>query len=151
MEKETDIYFYSALKNTFYPEVLKDDFIAAGSWPEDAVLVDDKTYEQFGRLQAPEGKIMAAGEYGLPVWVDMKQPELTPDELIAKAEVTKASILSEATQVISTLEDAVDLDIATEAEEVALVAWKKYRVLVRRVKTENAPDIDWPEEPEDVA
>ncbi|KAA1047291.1 tail fiber assembly protein [Pseudocitrobacter sp. 73] len=149
--EEIEIYFYSALRNAFFPDVLRNGFEDAGTWPDDALEISDDIYTEFGRMTAPYGKIMVAGENGLPEWADMKQPELSQDELIAKAEATKTRILSAATQVISTLEDAVDLGIATEAEEVALVAWKKYRVLVRRIKTENAPDIDWPEEPEDVA
>lgn len=46
------------------------------------------------------------------------------------------------------LQDAVDLDMATETEKSALLAWKKYRVLLNRVDISNAPDIDWPEPPE---
>ncbi|MDU7134954.1 MAG: tail fiber assembly protein, partial [Enterobacteriaceae bacterium] len=42
---------------------------------------------------------------------------------------------------------AVDLDMATATESAALLAWKKYRVLVNRVDVMLAPDIDWPEQP----
>ncbi|MBG6243198.1 MAG: phage tail protein [Candidatus Symbiopectobacterium sp. Dall1.0] len=45
------------------------------------------------------------------------------------------------------LQDAVDLDMATEAEKTQLVAWKKYRVLLNRVDISTAPDIAWPEAP----
>ncbi|EFV1974654.1 tail fiber assembly protein [Escherichia coli] len=40
-----------------------------------------------------------------------------------------------------------DLEIATEEENSLLEAWKKYRVLLNRVDTSTAPDIEWPEEP----
>ncbi|EFB3321859.1 tail fiber assembly protein [Escherichia coli] len=40
------------------------------------------------------------------------------------------------------LQDAVDLGIATEEESSLLAAWKKYRVLLNRVDTSVAPDID---------
>ncbi|MDT4620715.1 tail fiber assembly protein, partial [Escherichia coli] len=46
------------------------------------------------------------------------------------------------------LQDAVDLEIATEEETLLLEAWKKYRVLLNRVDTSTAPDIEWPEEPD---
>ncbi|MCE7685092.1 tail fiber assembly protein, partial [Escherichia coli] len=45
------------------------------------------------------------------------------------------------------LQDAVDLEIATEEEASLLAAWKKYRVLLNRVDTSVAPDIEWPAVP----
>lgn len=59
----------------------------------------------------------------------------------------KSSLLTEASTAIAPLQDAVDLDIATDAEITSLAAWKKYRVLLNRVDTEKAPDITWPEIP----
>ncbi|EPO1520873.1 tail fiber assembly protein, partial [Escherichia coli] len=32
----------------------------------------------------------------------------------------------------------------TEEEASLLTAWKKYRVLLNRIDTSTAPDIDWP-------
>ncbi len=37
------------------------------------------------------------------------------------------------------------MEIATEEENSLLEAWKKYRVLLNRVDTSTAPDIEWPE------
>ena len=50
---------------------------------------------------------------------------------------------------IAPLQDAVDIDEATEAETSALKAWKKYRVLLSRVPEQSGyPDtIDWPAPP----
>ncbi|ENI9457485.1 tail fiber assembly protein, partial [Escherichia coli] len=39
------------------------------------------------------------------------------------------------------------LEIATEEEISLLEAWKKYRVLLNRVDTSTAPDIEWPTGP----
>ncbi|HAH6912857.1 TPA: tail fiber assembly protein [Escherichia coli] len=36
------------------------------------------------------------------------------------------------------------MEIATEEENSLLEAWKKYRVLLNRVNTTTAPDIEWP-------
>ncbi|HAJ0382442.1 TPA: hypothetical protein HL416_20690 [Escherichia coli] len=36
---------------------------------------------------------------------------------------------------------------ATEEETTLLEAWKKYRVLLNRVDTSTAPDIEWPTVP----
>ncbi|HCN0640421.1 TPA: tail fiber assembly protein, partial [Escherichia coli] len=38
-------------------------------------------------------------------------------------------------------------EIATEEETLLLEAWKKYRVLLNRVDTLTAPDIEWPVAP----
>jgi hypothetical protein len=55
--------------------------------------------------------------------------------------------MRQCTDVIATLQDAVDRDMATDAEKTALTAWKKYRVLLNRVDTTKAPDITWPVQP----
>ncbi|ATZ10253.1 tail fiber assembly protein [Erwinia amylovora] len=48
---------------------------------------------------------------------------------------------------IAPLQDAVDLDMATDVEKQTLADWKKYRVLLNRVDISTAPNIDWPPEP----
>ncbi|HAL0420644.1 TPA: tail fiber assembly protein, partial [Escherichia coli] len=48
---------------------------------------------------------------------------------------------------IAPLQDAVDLEIATEEERSLLEAWNKYRVLLNRVDTSTVPDIEWPANP----
>ncbi|WP_148097668.1 tail fiber assembly protein, partial [Trabulsiella odontotermitis] len=45
------------------------------------------------------------------------------------------------------LQDAVDLDMATDDDVQSLTTWKKYRVLLSRVNPDDAPDIEWPEKP----
>ncbi|QGX88470.1 phage tail protein [Escherichia coli] len=44
--------------------------------------------------------------------------------------------------------DAVESGRSAEEENSLLEAWKKYRVLLNRVDTSTAPDIEWPEEPD---
>ncbi len=56
----------------------------------------------------------------------------------------KNSLMQVASEHIAPLQDAVDLEIATEKETLLLEAWKKYRVLLNRVDTSTAPDIEWP-------
>lgn len=63
---------------------------------------------------------------------------------IREAEETKKSLMQVASEHIVPLQDAVDLEIATEEETSLLTAWKKYRVLLNRIDTSTAPDIDWP-------
>ncbi|HBE6407857.1 TPA: tail fiber assembly protein [Escherichia coli] len=63
---------------------------------------------------------------------------------VREAEETKKSLMQVASEHIAPLQDAVDLEIATEEEASLLTAWKKYRVLLNRIDTSTAPDIDWP-------
>ncbi|APS96305.1 tail fiber assembly protein [Klebsiella pneumoniae] len=71
-------------------------------------------------------------------------PEVPKEDLISQAELQKANLIAEASQTISILQDAVDLDMATDEERTQLTTLKKYRVLLSRVDTSKAPDIDWP-------
>lgn len=41
--------------------------------------------------------------------------------------------MTQANNVIATMQDAVDLNMATDEETANLQAWKKYRVLLSRV------------------
>ncbi len=63
---------------------------------------------------------------------------------LREAEGTKSRLLQTAAEKIAPLQDAVDLEIATDDEKVQLDEWKKYRVLVNRVDTANP---DWPDVP----
>ncbi|EMJ2842327.1 tail fiber assembly protein [Salmonella enterica] len=60
---------------------------------------------------------------------------------LREAEGTKSRLLLMASGKIAPLQDAVDLDEATDKEKASLLAWRKYRVLVSRVDTTNP---DWP-------
>ena len=66
---------------------------------------------------------------------------------INQASTKKNQLLAEATTQISYLQDAVDSQIASEQEMQLLAEWKKYRVLVNRIDVEQAPNIDWPNDP----
>ena len=66
---------------------------------------------------------------------------------IDEATSQKKQLLSKATEQISYLQDAVDLQIATEQETQLLAEWKKYRALLNRIDVQQAPNIDWPKQP----
>ncbi|CDL86732.1 tail fiber assembly protein [Xenorhabdus cabanillasii] len=74
-------------------------------------------------------------------------PPITKEQYIELAESEKHYRMSQATNAIVPLQDAVDLKMATEAEKSAFTAWRKYRVLLNRVDCSTAPDIHWPEQP----
>ncbi|MBC4281372.1 tail fiber assembly protein [Klebsiella pneumoniae] len=63
---------------------------------------------------------------------------------VADADKTKSDRMAIATAEIAVLQDAVNLNLATEFELKKLTALQTYRVLLNRVDTSAAPDIKWP-------
>ncbi|TEA26413.1 tail fiber assembly protein [Candidatus Schmidhempelia bombi] len=59
----------------------------------------------------------------------------------------KQQLLSQVNTKIDHLQDAIDIDIATDEEKASYTALKKYRVLLNRVDINTAPEIKWPKEP----
>ncbi|WP_336795701.1 tail fiber assembly protein [Erwinia aphidicola] len=141
-------YFYSAKNNGFYPDVLRDEYEQAGSWPDDLVEISDETYNALFDGQSA-GKVITAGDDGHPVLTNPAPP--TDEELIAQADSRVKSLMAYATSAIAPLQDAEDLGMQTDDEAAMLKAWKKYRVQLNRVDTSRAGAIDWPEVPGDVA
>lgn len=63
---------------------------------------------------------------------------------VANAELQKAALRTTADAEIEWRNDAVNTEGATEEEEADLAEWRKHRVLLMRVITSRAPDIEWP-------
>lgn len=146
------------------PPAEKDGFVAvfdfeSGKWS----LVEDHrgkvvydiytgesiTINQLGKL--PDEVVSVAPEGHFVKWDGEKWVHDTDAEKTAQiTQVTqqKESLLALAASKIAPLQDAVDLDIATEAEAALLLAWKKYRVLLNRINQNDAPDINWPPMPD---
>ncbi|EKO9475269.1 tail fiber assembly protein [Salmonella enterica] len=76
------------------------------------------------------------------VWVKDEAAEKAAQ--LRQAEETKNRLLQIASEKIAPLQDAVDLDEATDKEKASLLAWRKYRVQVNRVDTLKPV---WPEKP----
>ena len=104
------------------------DFI--GDLPETLTLLEPKT-----EFDAWNGK----------KWVT--DIEAQKAALIEQAEQEKSQRLNEANNTLTYLQDSVDTGLATDEEAAALQEWKKYRVLLNRIDTSLAPDIEWPEKP----
>ncbi|MCL6353864.1 tail fiber assembly protein [Pectobacterium polaris] len=81
------------------------------------------------------------------IFIDGIVKKTIQDDEVINAEIKKERLLRNAGTVIPPLQDAVDLDIASEEEKITLSVWKKYRVLLMRLDTSKAPDVEWPEEP----
>ncbi|HBU6200839.1 TPA: tail fiber assembly protein [Citrobacter freundii] len=110
------------------------------------------TINQLGAL--PDDVVSIAPEGHFVKWDGKKWVHDTEAEKVAQvtqATQQKDGLLSLAASKIGPLQDAVDLGIATDSETALLLAWKKHRVLINRINPADAPDINWPEVPGDVA
>ncbi|PJZ05020.1 phage tail protein [Pantoea rodasii] len=85
-------------------------------------------------------------KFAVPPLTD-EQIEAQNQQNIANNVSTKASLIAQATIAIAPLQDAVDLDEATDAETSSLKLWKQYRVAVNRIDANTADDITWPDQP----
>ncbi|MCL8095074.1 tail fiber assembly protein [Enterobacter hormaechei] len=139
----TEQYYYSYSAKGFF--WLSEDELKGNDIPADLIPVSEEEHAALF-LGQERGKYINHTPAG-PVLID--QPDYTPEELVAQAESKKLRLMQMANAEIAPLQDAVDLGIATTKETVALTEWKKYRVLLNRVDTSKAPDINWPEPPED--
>lgn len=95
---------------------------------------------------APEGDYMR--------WDDnkwIKDSDAERAAAVSHAIDEKKQRQKEATEIVSILQGAVDLDMATDREAALLSEWTKYRVLLNRIDTSLAPEIEWPEVPDNVA
>ncbi|EMH6403736.1 tail fiber assembly protein [Providencia rettgeri] len=104
------------------------DFI--GELPTDLTLLEPKT-----EFDVWNGK----------KWVT--DTEVQKASFVAQAESEKAQRLDEANKQVSDLQDAIDVGLALDGDEIALLNWKTYRVYLNRVDTSTAPDIEWPVKP----
>lgn len=133
-------YIFSATDNAFYPLSMRQQYTDAGTWPENGIRVSDDIFNEFTG-PAPAGKIRGVVNE-MPAWVDLPPP--TPRQLIDQAEQKKETLRATADKEIVWRQDAVDAELATEEETVALSEWKKYRVLLMRV---DASKPVWPTPP----
>lgn len=80
-------YIFSAKNNAFYPVDMMDDYVSAGSWPDDGVDVTKEIFLEFAGVP-PAGKERGVGENGLPVWVDIPP---TPNSVLRKSALATLS------------------------------------------------------------
>jgi len=112
--------------------------------PDDAVKITDKKWADLLAGQA-EGKLIACGADLLPCLTEPPPP--TAEELISQVEAKRSILRAEADTAIQPLQDASELEIATDEETSKLIAWKKYRVMLMRIDIADAENIAWPVQP----
>ncbi|MEN3260720.1 tail fiber assembly protein [Sodalis endosymbiont of Spalangia cameroni] len=101
-----------------------------------------------GKLASHFTLMAPASEYDVwngQRWIKDVAAEQAAIQNTAHEEKTRR--LDVAGQKITSLERAIKLNMATQAEVDALNAWETYSVLLNRVDISTAPDIDWPEAP----
>lgn len=98
----------------------------------------------------PAGMTVAQGDsYDGSVFGPPPQPPAPPPPTAAEVLAQRDALLSIAALRIAPLQDAVDLDDATAAEEALLKAWKQYRVALNRIESAAGfpGSLEWPREP----
>lgn len=134
-------YQPDTLKIAYYPDGRVDSF----SYDVTAITPRDLSVGEIASDKIPAG-FFEGGKWVFDGKViSAYQP--SHEELIVSAEATKSKLMDAANRAIAPLQDAVDLDMATDDEIVQLTAWKQYRVLLNRVDTSTAPDLNWPPVP----
>ncbi|MER1978029.1 tail fiber assembly protein [Pseudocitrobacter faecalis] len=103
---------------------------------------------ELGSLPDGTTSIAPKGDYQIWNGNQWVNDEIAEHEgLINEAASVKSLLMTEATNQILPLQDAVDVGIATDEEKEKLLEWKKYRVLLNRVDISLVPDFSWPEKP----
>ncbi|MDH1321205.1 tail fiber assembly protein [Enterobacter bugandensis] len=149
LKDEKNVDWYDAQK-TFTPDTMKvvfDDDNVIRFFSTDASMLNpvDMFVGELPLSDVPDG-INIYGEWIFDQGKVVRR-KYSKDELINMAEGQKKSLLNVAKEAIAPLQDAVDMNVSTKEEEQLLVEWKKYRVLLNRVNTSIAPDIEWPTVP----
>lgn len=143
-----------------------DWYIAQKSFSADTVKL---AYDHNGVICAMDNNVSMLWPIGLSV-VELEVVEISPacqangewvyngkkviprvystEEMNARAMAEQSARIAVAANVIAPLQDAVDLDMATDAEKARLVEWKKYRVRVSRLDFAAVSDIEWPTAPD---
>ncbi|EKK4022032.1 tail fiber assembly protein [Cronobacter sakazakii] len=116
--------------------------------PSGTIEITMDRFEELMQLQST-GLIISHDKNGNPVAVEPPIPELTHDEQQALAENLRQELLAQADNVTADWRVELMLGDINEEDKSKLQKWMEYKRKVKEVDTSLAPDIDWPEPPED--
>lgn len=140
------MFYYSKKTNAFYFADSIDNYKSSGTWPDDAIEIDDDTAKKY--MQAPpSGKIRVGGNDGKPTWKDVPPP--TPEELISAANADKQSRIDQANAYMNGKQWPGKAAVGRlKGDELAQYnLWLDYLDELEVVDTSKAPDITWPTPP----
>lgn len=109
-------------------------------WPQSFFLAEVDVVPEKFESRSNAGKWIFDGE-------KITERVYTSEELIEQAVIKRNLFMTKANEALTPLQDAVDIDDATNEEIALLKTWKTYRVALNRLDLSTAPDITWPEIP----
>ncbi|HCM9127985.1 TPA: tail fiber assembly protein [Enterobacter asburiae] len=141
-------YIYSAKNNAFYPVDMKEDYVEAGSWPDDGKAVSEECFLEFTSV-AHADKYRVAGDDGLPAWEAVPAP--TKEQLIAAADAEKMRLIGQANASINIKQWPGKAAIGRlKGDELAQYnLWLDYLDALYVVDTSKGLNAIWPIPPQD--
>ncbi|WP_256581880.1 tail fiber assembly protein [Pseudomonas sp. S09G 359] len=115
-------------------------------------IIDDIVVSAFAGAQDPQTGVQGLTEVADDDarYLNFVTPRM-PDQAVM-AYSTRDSLLGTAALRIAPLQDAVDVDRATDDEVARLTLWKNYRIDLNRIEQQTGfpANIDWPQSPDSV-
>lgn len=137
-------YLYSPSTNSFYAQILLNEYRNAGTLPDDCIAVEDSDYYQYAG-EPPKGKTRGVID-GLPGWVDLSTP--THEDMIVAADQQRQNLIDSAMQSVNVIQLKLQAGRTLGNEEkTKLDTVLDYIDAVTAIDTSTAPDISWPELP----
>ncbi|CZU93895.1 tail fiber assembly protein [Enterobacter hormaechei] len=129
--------YFSKSSNGFFLDSINENM------PADIVEISADLYNALMTGQQNGGKVIESDDDGYPILVS---PEVNH---IAQAENQRAQLLATADDVTADWRVELMLGDISDEDKAKLSVWMEYKRKVKEVDTSLAPDIDWPEPPED--
>ncbi|ELT9998396.1 tail fiber assembly protein [Escherichia coli] len=141
-------YAYSASANAIFPLAMHQDYVTAGTWPEDALIISDEIAYEF-MAAPPAGQMRVAGADGFPQWSN--KPEPTHEEQTAMADLEKQSLINQANEYMNSKQwpGKAAIGRLKGDELVQYNLWLDYLDALEAVDTTEPHKIIWPDPPED--
>lgn len=79
-------------------------------------------------------------------FLELSKPKITKEDIIFNNKISKDNLIIEANEKIKILEDIIELKMQETNEEEQLKEWKRYRILLTRIDTNNI-NIKFPSKP----
>ena len=136
------MFLYSASENGFYITSVNGADV-----PKDVVEITEDQWQSLLEGQS-SGKVLSGDSKGRPVLKSPPGP--TNEQLAANAVAQRDALLALAGLRIAPLQDAVDLEDASNEDSALLKQWKQYRVALNRIQDQSGfpKKISWPVAPE---